>query len=192
MIIASAILLILASAALPIPAGVSAVSSELSPVPEYSGRWMVQSDDKVRAYDDGVGIAKDMLDSVFDLFVQSARTLDRSAGGLGRKTLPRQSSSCRHRCRRHLDERSPTNVSHVPPPRKEHADACSFPICSTARFVPAIGWQGCSTRCGAPHLLLGRLTIRPSGLGLGKFTIRSPGLAVVNFLMGLFTAPLRA
>lgn len=37
----------------------------------------------LRIVDDGVGIAKDMLDSVFDLFVQSARTLDRSAGGLG-------------------------------------------------------------------------------------------------------------
>jgi two-component system, chemotaxis family, CheB/CheR fusion protein len=33
--------------------------------------------------DDGVGIGKEMLDSVFELFVQSARTLDRSAGGLG-------------------------------------------------------------------------------------------------------------
>jgi two-component system CheB/CheR fusion protein len=37
----------------------------------------------LRIVDDGVGIAKDMLDSVFELFVQSARTLDRSAGGLG-------------------------------------------------------------------------------------------------------------
>jgi len=37
----------------------------------------------VRVRDDGVGIPKDMLDSVFDLFVQSIRTLDRAAGGLG-------------------------------------------------------------------------------------------------------------
>jgi two-component system CheB/CheR fusion protein len=37
----------------------------------------------IRVSDDGVGIAKDMQDSVFDLFVQSSRTLDRSAGGLG-------------------------------------------------------------------------------------------------------------
>jgi len=37
----------------------------------------------LRVCDDGVGIARDMLDSVFDLFVQSARTLDRAAGGLG-------------------------------------------------------------------------------------------------------------
>jgi two-component system, chemotaxis family, CheB/CheR fusion protein len=37
----------------------------------------------IRVRDDGMGIAPDMLDSVFDLFVQSARTLDRSAGGLG-------------------------------------------------------------------------------------------------------------
>ena len=37
----------------------------------------------VRVKDDGVGIPKEMLDTVFDLFVQSKRTLDRSAGGLG-------------------------------------------------------------------------------------------------------------
>jgi len=37
----------------------------------------------VRVCDDGVGIPKQMLDSVFDLFVQSARTLDRADGGLG-------------------------------------------------------------------------------------------------------------
>jgi two-component system CheB/CheR fusion protein len=37
----------------------------------------------VRVRDDGAGIPKEMLDSVFDLFVQSARTLDRSQGGLG-------------------------------------------------------------------------------------------------------------
>jgi two-component system CheB/CheR fusion protein len=33
--------------------------------------------------DDGAGIPGDMLESVFDLFVQSRRTLDRAAGGLG-------------------------------------------------------------------------------------------------------------
>ncbi|HKP58809.1 MAG TPA: chemotaxis protein CheB [Polyangiales bacterium] len=33
--------------------------------------------------DDGAGIAKPMLESVFDLFVQSNRTLDRASGGLG-------------------------------------------------------------------------------------------------------------
>ena len=33
--------------------------------------------------DDGAGIPKDMLDNVFELFVQSNRTLDRSDGGLG-------------------------------------------------------------------------------------------------------------
>jgi len=37
----------------------------------------------IRVRDDGAGIAKDILDSVFDLFVQSNRTLDRSDGGLG-------------------------------------------------------------------------------------------------------------
>ncbi|HEU4408276.1 MAG TPA: chemotaxis protein CheB [Polyangiaceae bacterium] len=36
-----------------------------------------------RVVDDGVGIPADMIGSVFDLFVQSARTLDRSDGGLG-------------------------------------------------------------------------------------------------------------
>lgn len=37
----------------------------------------------VRVRDDGVGIGREMLSSVFELFVQSSRTLDRSAGGLG-------------------------------------------------------------------------------------------------------------
>ena len=37
----------------------------------------------VRVRDDGVGIPPDMLGAVFDLFVQSNRTLDRAAGGLG-------------------------------------------------------------------------------------------------------------
>ncbi|HYE90469.1 MAG TPA: PAS domain-containing protein, partial [Terriglobales bacterium] len=37
----------------------------------------------IRVKDDGVGIGRELLDSVFDLFVQSSRTLDRSAGGLG-------------------------------------------------------------------------------------------------------------
>ena len=37
----------------------------------------------VRVRDDGAGIPAHMLDSVFDLFVQSSRTLDRAAGGLG-------------------------------------------------------------------------------------------------------------
>jgi two-component system CheB/CheR fusion protein len=38
---------------------------------------------KVSIKDDGAGIPPDMLESVFELFVQSSRTLDRSAGGLG-------------------------------------------------------------------------------------------------------------
>jgi two-component system CheB/CheR fusion protein len=37
----------------------------------------------VRVSDDGAGIPKEMLESAFDLFVQSSRTLDRSEGGLG-------------------------------------------------------------------------------------------------------------
>jgi two-component system CheB/CheR fusion protein len=37
----------------------------------------------VRVRDNGAGIPRELLDSVFDLFVQSSRTLDRSAGGLG-------------------------------------------------------------------------------------------------------------
>jgi two-component system, chemotaxis family, CheB/CheR fusion protein len=37
----------------------------------------------IRVRDDGAGIPADMLESVFDLFVQSTRTLDRAAGGLG-------------------------------------------------------------------------------------------------------------
>ena len=37
----------------------------------------------VRVRDDGVGIAPDMVDAVFELFVQSNRTLDRAQGGIG-------------------------------------------------------------------------------------------------------------
>jgi two-component system CheB/CheR fusion protein len=37
----------------------------------------------IRVRDDGVGIPKEMLESAFDLFVQSRRTLDRARGGLG-------------------------------------------------------------------------------------------------------------
>jgi two-component system CheB/CheR fusion protein len=37
----------------------------------------------IRVRDDGAGIPGEMLDSVFELFVQSSRTLDRAAGGLG-------------------------------------------------------------------------------------------------------------
>jgi two-component system, chemotaxis family, CheB/CheR fusion protein len=42
------------------------------------GAWAV-----IRISDDGAGIPPDMLESIFDLFVQSRRTLDRAAGGLG-------------------------------------------------------------------------------------------------------------
>jgi two-component system CheB/CheR fusion protein len=37
----------------------------------------------VRVRDDGVGVPKEMTEAIFDLFVQSRRTLDRSEGGLG-------------------------------------------------------------------------------------------------------------
>ncbi len=37
----------------------------------------------VRVRDDGVGIASNMLDAIFDLFVQSNRTLERAQGGIG-------------------------------------------------------------------------------------------------------------
>jgi two-component system CheB/CheR fusion protein len=37
----------------------------------------------IKVIDDGAGIPLDLLESVFELFVQSPRTLDRSAGGLG-------------------------------------------------------------------------------------------------------------
>jgi two-component system CheB/CheR fusion protein len=37
----------------------------------------------LRVKDDGVGIPKDMFETIFELFVQARRTLDRSAGGLG-------------------------------------------------------------------------------------------------------------
>ncbi|HEY3595197.1 MAG TPA: ATP-binding protein, partial [Polyangiaceae bacterium] len=37
----------------------------------------------IHVKDNGAGIPRNMLDSVFELFVQSSRTLDRAAGGLG-------------------------------------------------------------------------------------------------------------
>ena len=37
----------------------------------------------VRVRDDGAGIAREMLDRVFELFVQAGRTLDRAQGGIG-------------------------------------------------------------------------------------------------------------
>jgi two-component system CheB/CheR fusion protein len=37
----------------------------------------------IRVEDDGPGIAPQMLDKVFDMFVQAERTLDRAEGGLG-------------------------------------------------------------------------------------------------------------
>jgi two-component system CheB/CheR fusion protein len=42
-----------------------------------------EGDAVVRVRDDGMGISPAMLDSVFELFVQAERTLDRSDGGLG-------------------------------------------------------------------------------------------------------------
>ena len=37
----------------------------------------------VRVCDDGVGIPPEMLEGIFDLFVQSDKTLDRAEGGMG-------------------------------------------------------------------------------------------------------------
>ncbi len=37
----------------------------------------------IRVSDDGTGIPPDMLDAVFDLFVQSSRTIERAQGGIG-------------------------------------------------------------------------------------------------------------
>ncbi len=37
----------------------------------------------IRVTDDGTGIPEEMLESVFDLFVQSSRTIDRAQGGIG-------------------------------------------------------------------------------------------------------------
>ena len=59
-----------------------------------TGRRFGQEDDRIRLCkqsgegvltitDDGVGISKELLPNVFDLFVQSDRTLDRAEGGLG-------------------------------------------------------------------------------------------------------------
>jgi CheY-like chemotaxis protein len=58
------------------PAGghVSIVATRSTTAPETA---------EVHVTDDGAGIPKDLLESVFELFVQSRRTLDRAAGGLG-------------------------------------------------------------------------------------------------------------
>jgi two-component system CheB/CheR fusion protein len=45
---------------------------------KHQGEWAV-----ITVQDDGAGIPHELLDSVFELFVQSHRTLDRAAGGLG-------------------------------------------------------------------------------------------------------------
>ena len=46
---------------------------------------VAQDGDQVKVFvrDDGAGIPKPLLESIFDLFVQAQRTLDRSEGGLG-------------------------------------------------------------------------------------------------------------
>ena len=41
------------------------------------------ADALIRVRDDGVGIPSEMLDAVFDLFVQSSRTIERAQGGIG-------------------------------------------------------------------------------------------------------------
>ena len=55
---------------------------------DHGGRIQLQtrmdaSDVLIEVTDSGVGIAADLLPNVFELFVQGARTLDRSQGGLG-------------------------------------------------------------------------------------------------------------
>ncbi len=41
------------------------------------------TDAVIRVHDDGTGIPAEMLDAVFDLFVQSSRTIERAQGGIG-------------------------------------------------------------------------------------------------------------
>jgi signal transduction histidine kinase len=41
------------------------------------------NDAVVRVVDNGMGISREQLEHVFDLFAQGERSLDRSAGGLG-------------------------------------------------------------------------------------------------------------
>ncbi len=67
------------------------VSNLLDNASKYSsegGRIFVtgertESELLIRVRDSGVGITKEMLPRIFDLFVQGARTLDRAQGGLG-------------------------------------------------------------------------------------------------------------
>ena len=66
---------------------VNLLSNAIKYTPREGHVWLrvTREEDQavVRLKDDGVGIRPDMLESVFDLFVQSRRTLDRAAGGLG-------------------------------------------------------------------------------------------------------------
>jgi len=66
---------------------VNLLSNAIKYTPREGHIWLrVEREEEqavVRLKDDGVGIRPDMLESVFDLFVQSRSTLDRSAGGLG-------------------------------------------------------------------------------------------------------------
>ncbi len=70
---------------------VQAISNLIHNAAKYTDRGgdihlsIVDAGDEVgiRVRDNGAGISADILPSLFDLFVQSARTLDRSQGGLG-------------------------------------------------------------------------------------------------------------
>ena len=66
---------------------VNLLSNAIKYTPREGHVWLrVQREGEeavLRLKDDGVGIRPDMLESVFDLFVQSRSTLDRAAGGLG-------------------------------------------------------------------------------------------------------------
>jgi two-component system, chemotaxis family, CheB/CheR fusion protein len=64
------------------------ISNLLNNASKYSGEGgaiglAVRASETIRVTDDGIGIAPEMLQRVFDLFAQEDKTLDRSQGGLG-------------------------------------------------------------------------------------------------------------
>ena len=106
----------------------------------------------------GIGIEPGMLRTIFDMFVQAERALDRSAGGLGiGLTLARSSSSCTAaRSRRGARDRARAASSScacrasparwTPAPRRA-AESGAQERCPRVLVVDDNGRRGCPRRC---------------------------------------------
>ncbi len=93
----------------------------------------------IRVRDDGAGIPAEMLDSVFDLFVQSQRTLDRADGGLGLGLTLVRSLVTLH---------GGSVTAHSDGPGKGSEFVVRLPLVAATEEEP-------SKRCGAPHVPAG-------------------------------------